>query len=79
MDGRGHLRGAGGGRASNVQLCNPVEAAVVAAVVLYAVQHGCSPSSIGVISPYRSQLRLLRAALAQHGDAVEVCVACAVE
>jgi DNA replication ATP-dependent helicase Dna2 len=57
---------------SSVQMCNPVEAAVVAAVVLCAVQHGCPPSSIGVISPYRSQLRLLRSALAEHGDSVEV-------
>jgi hypothetical protein len=55
-----------------MQMCNPAEVAIVASIVSAAIGRGCAPASIGVISPYRSQLRLLRSALAALGDSVEV-------
>jgi hypothetical protein len=49
------------GRASGVE--NAVEAEIVAVIVSAMVACGAKPSSIGVISPYRAQLRLLRSRL----------------
>lgn len=58
------------------RMCNSCEAAVVGCVVSQALASGCAEQDIGIISPYRSQLRLLRGMLDEHNTNVEVCCRC---
>ena len=55
------------------RMCNTLEAAIVGSVVRGALAAGCAADSIGIMSPYRAQLRLLRLLLT---DAPDVEVRC---
>lgn len=58
-------------QAHQTRMCNSCEAAIVATVVSAALSAGCPANDIGVMSPYRAQLRLLRS-LMENLKGVEV-------
>ena len=67
-------RAEGGQRSHAGAVINPLEIQVVADVVAVALAAGARGEDIGVISPYRSQLRYLRSAMegVENAESVEV-------
>ena len=53
-------------------IVNPTEAAIVAAITVEILRRGGSPSDIGVIAPFRTQLRLIRRTFAAASAAAVV-------
>lgn len=51
---------------------NDTEAKVISLIVCALVSSGVLQKDIGIISPYRAQLRLLRSLIKQHAPEVEV-------
>jgi DNA replication ATP-dependent helicase Dna2 len=60
--------------ARQFRMVNSCEVAVMASIVATAVACGCPATCIGVISPYRAQLRLVRSVLPAEFAEVEVCL-----